>query len=78
MSGVRYEGKGAVPLRDLRTIVDFAEAIGAAPDTLGAYRSRGYLPEPTGYVANVPVWTSAQLERWLASRPGRGRRRPAK
>lgn len=74
-SSVTYAGSGQTRVRDLRTVADFAAAIGVKPDTIHAYRSRGYLPAPIGTVGTTPVWSVAQLRSWLASRPGQGRRR---
>ena len=74
-SSVSFVGSGQTRVRDLRTVADFAGAIGVKPDTIHAYRSRGYLPEPIGTVGTTPVWSVAQLRTWLSSRPGQGRRR---
>lgn len=74
-ASVHYTGSGQTRLRDLRTLADFAAAAGVKPDTISAYRSRGYLPAPCGYVGSTPVWSAAQLRAWQASRPGQGRPR---
>lgn len=76
-ASVTYTGAGQTRLRDLRTLGDFAEALGVRPDTIHAYRSRGYLPDPIGTVGTTPVWSRAQLDAWLEARPGQGRKRGA-
>lgn len=72
---VTFTGAGQTRIRDLRTMSDFAAAIGAKPDTIHAYKSRGYLPEPIGIVGSTPVWSAAQIKAWQANRTGQGRRR---
>jgi len=49
-----------------------AGLIGVTPDTLSAYRSRGYLPEPDVMLGRSPGWLPATIERWIAARPGKG------
>ena len=73
-SSVTYVGAGQTRIRDLRTMTDFAAAIGAKPDTIHAYKSRGYLPEPVGMVGSTPVWTAAQVSAWVKNRAGQGKR----
>lgn len=68
-------GKGQLPLYKLRTLADFAHAVGCALNTMQSYRSRGYLPEPYGFVQDVPVWSDAQMRAYLKGRPGQGSRR---
>lgn len=71
-SPVTYTGSGQTRLRDLRTLADFAAVAAVQYDTVSAYRSRGYLPEPIGNVGGTPVWSDAQMRRWATTRPGRG------
>lgn len=78
LPGVRITetgGKGQLPLYKIRTMADFADAVGCALNTMQSYRSRGYLPEPYAYVQDVPVWSDAQMRAFLRTRPGRGARR---
>lgn len=61
-----FTGAGRTLLRDLRTLQDFAIARGVQVDTIHAYRARGRLPEPIGYVGITPVWSAAQVKDWAA------------
>lgn len=71
-TAVTYTGSGQTRVRDLRTLRDFARVAGVQYDTVSAYRSRGYLPDPIGNVGGTPVWSAAQLRAWTASRAGQG------
>ncbi len=54
---------------------EVAEHCGISADTVGAYRSRGQMPEPQ-YVGRTPMWKRAEIESWHARRPGPGNRTP--
>lgn len=46
----------------------FAERIGVKPGALGNYR----IPEPDAYIGRTRGWLPETIDRWNASRPGRG------
>jgi len=54
------------------TISDIAELLEVAPDTVAAYRYRGYLPEPQAMIGRTPVWARPIVRQWVGSRPGNG------
>jgi hypothetical protein len=54
------------------TISDVAELLGVAPDTVAAYRYRGYLPEPQALIGRTPVWSRPVVHHWIQHRPGNG------
>ena len=47
------------------TIPDIARELDVRPNTVSAYRSRGQMPAPTGYVGRTPWWSPADIEPWL-------------
>lgn len=57
---------------------DAAAYVGVSVNAWRPYVARGQAPAPVrreirgGHA--LPVWTRAQLDQWLANRPGRGRR----
>ncbi len=59
-------------VRAMLTIADIAEMIDVAPDTVAAYRYRGYLPEPQAVIGRTPVWARPIIRHWLETRPGNG------
>lgn len=59
-------------VRAMVTISDIAEMVGVAPDTIAAYRYRGYLPEPQAVIGRTPVWSRPVIRHWLETRPGNG------
>ena len=59
-------------VRAMVTISDIAEMVGVAPDTIAAYRYRGYLPEPQAVIGRTPVWSRPIIRHWLETRPGNG------
>ena len=59
-------------VRAMVTISDIAEMVGVAPDTIAAYRYRGYLPEPQAVIGRTPVWSRPVIRHWLQTRPGNG------
>lgn len=59
-------------VRAMLTIADIAEMIDVAPDTVAAYRYRGYLPEPQAVIGRTPVWSRPVIRHWLRTRPGNG------
>ena len=59
-------------VRAMLTISDIAEMVGVAPDTIAAYRYRGYLPEPQAVIGSTPVWSRPIVRHWLQTRPGNG------
>ncbi len=59
-------------VRAMLTISDIAEMVGVAPDTIAAYRYRGYLPEPQAVIGRTPVWSRPVIRYWLQTRPGNG------
>ena len=59
-------------VRAMLTISDIAEMVGVAPDTIAAYRYRGYLPEPQAVIGRTPVWSRPVIRHWLQTRPGNG------
>jgi predicted DNA-binding transcriptional regulator AlpA len=46
---------------------EVAAYLGVEPDTVGAYRSRGQMPEPT-YFGRSPMWLRTEIEKWAAGR----------
>lgn len=64
---VRYLGLG-----------DFAKRIGVSEGTLRGYSAKGLLPAPDVLVGlserAVRGWLPETIDRWQASRPGRGAR----
>lgn len=54
---------------------EVAAHCGISADTVGAYRSRGQMPEPQ-YVGRTPMWKRTEIESWHARRPGPGNRTP--
>lgn len=61
-------------LLDYRAI---AALTGLTTSTLRHYRAKGLLPEADASpVPDRPRWRRSTVDAWLASRPGRGRRRP--
>ena len=59
-------------VRAMVTISDIAEMVEVAPDTIAAYRYRGYLPEPQAVIGRTPVWSRPVIRHWLQTRPGNG------
>lgn len=59
-------------VRAMLTIADIADMTGVAPDTIAAYRYRGYLPEPQAVIGRTPVWSRPIIRHWLETRPGNG------
>lgn len=59
-------------VRAMLTIADIAEMVGVEPDTIAAYRYRGYLPEPQAVIGRTPVWARPIVRHWLDTRPGNG------
>ena len=59
-------------VRAMLTIGDIADMMEVAPDTVAAYRYRGYLPEPQALIGRTPVWSRPIIRHWLATRPGNG------
>lgn len=59
-------------VRSMLTITDIAEMIDVEPDTVAAYRHRGYLPEPQAKIGRTPVWSRPIIRHWLDTRPGNG------
>ena len=59
-------------VRAMVTISDIAEMVDVAPDTIAAYRYRGYLPEPQAVIGRTPVWSRPVIQHWLQTRPGNG------
>lgn len=70
----------AAPRRTVRatdlTTGEAAELAGIKPRTWSSYVARGQAPGPVARVGSTPVWDRGEVERWLANRPGQGRRRP--
>lgn len=54
------------------TRAEAATLAGVAPDTWGAYVSRGQAPAPIRRVARTPLWDEAEVRAWAERRPGRG------
>lgn len=59
------------------SVADVAERAGVDPRTVRSYAARGYLPAgtPCPCCGLGPTWEPAEIGRWLANRPGQGRRR---
>ena len=51
-----------------------ASLIGIAPSTWRDYVAKGVAPRPDGKIGNSNWWHRSTVERWVASRPGRGSR----
>jgi hypothetical protein len=55
----------SVVLAELVTLAQWATLAGLKRQTMDAYRLRGRLPLPIGYVGNSPVWLrSLQVDPW--------------
>lgn len=59
-------------VRAMLTMGDIADMIDVEPDTVAAYRYRGYLPEPQAVIGRTPVWSRPIVRHWLQTRPGNG------
>lgn len=59
-------------VRAMLTISDVAKMVGVEPNTIAAYRYRGYLPEPQAIIGRAPVWSRPVIHHWLETRPGNG------
>jgi hypothetical protein len=59
-------------VRAMLTISDIADMVGVEPDTIAAYRYRGYLPEPQAVIGRTPVWSRPVIRHWIQTRPGNG------
>lgn len=60
---------------DMLTITDVAERVGVKRQTIDAYRLRGLMPEPDGYLGKSPWWRAKTIDRWNATRNQLGRPR---
>nr|WP_225752412.1 XRE family transcriptional regulator [Pseudoclavibacter sp. Marseille-Q3772] len=49
---------------------EFTARIGVKRDTLNRYQ----LPEPDAMIGNIRGWLPETIDKWNASRPGRGRK----
>jgi|SRR5690625_1854516 len=59
---------------ELLTRAEAAERSGINPDTFSSYVARGQAPEPAQRVGRTPLWAAADIDTWLARRPGQGSR----
>jgi hypothetical protein len=59
----------------LLDVAGVARMAGITPDTVRTDLSRATIPPPQGHLMGSPWWTRPVIERWLASRPARGRPR---
>jgi predicted DNA-binding transcriptional regulator AlpA len=58
---------------DQLTISEVAKLVGVSNQSIRAYRVRGTIPAPDGYLGRTPWWERSTIETWLAERPKRGR-----
>lgn len=61
------------------SLAGVASRAGLSVNTVKAYFSRGYLPEPDVEIGNGEKvtaygWAAETIDTWLANRPGRGAR----
>lgn len=54
---------------------DVAARLGVDPKTVRQYKLRGVLPPPDESAGRSPLWRTATIETWIASRPGQGWRK---
>jgi predicted DNA-binding transcriptional regulator AlpA len=60
---------------DLSAYLDITEAakhLGVRPGTVTRYRTWRIFPKPDVTLGRSPRWLPATLDRWQASRPGKG------
>jgi DNA-binding transcriptional MerR regulator len=50
-----------------------AERLGISPASVRVYVRRGVFPAPSGGTPRRHYWTSGTVDRWSATRKGRGR-----
>lgn len=62
-------------MNDQLTYEDVAPLVGVTVASLRQYQFRGAMPEPDGHVGRTPWWSRETIEKWLAERPSRGRRK---
>ena len=62
--------------RGIMDISAVAERLDVKPQSVRAYLARGLMPEPYGHFEQSPVWREADIEEWIATRPGQGNRTP--
>lgn len=53
---------------------DVAQILGVSVSTISSYASRGQMPaaSPCPCCGHAPTWARADVEVWVAARPGRG------
>lgn len=59
-------------IHDVLTIHMVAERMGIDVTTAQRYRYRGLLPVPDAFIGRYPLWRATTIDRFMASRPGRG------
>lgn len=59
---------------DMLTRDEAAALAGVTPQTWSEYVARGRAPKPAAYIGRTPLWSRAEVEEWLATRPGQGAR----
>jgi len=62
--------------KGLMDVAAVAERLGVTPGTVRSYVARHQMPEPYARFGRSPVWREADIEAWIASRPGQGNRTP--
>lgn len=59
---------------DYLTRQQVADLMGwSRPATIDVYLARGAMPGPDGYLGRTPYWKRSTIDRWAATRRGRGR-----
>ena len=48
----------------LWSVAEVAAYLGVTPSTVTAYRSRGQMPQPDGYVGRSPWWRPETIRAW--------------
>lgn len=70
-----------VRVRELVGNAEAADYVGVSLNAWRPYVARGQAPAPVRREVQgghaLPVWTTAQLDAWKTSRPGRGKKRAA-
>lgn len=73
MTGMTARPRRTVKASDLTT-AEAAALAGVKPRTWSAYVARGQAPLPAARVGATPVWDRGEVDKWLANRPGQGKR----
>ncbi|WP_331712371.1 helix-turn-helix transcriptional regulator [Rhodococcus sp. EPR-157] len=61
-------------LPDVLALIESTTGKTIAASTWRAYVARGQAPKPTRRVGREPLYSTEEIEQWIAGRPGRGSR----